>query len=91
MSNHLSVSVSNEELSQWADKRADDAGRLARELIEYRTGKTLRQDVVDLVIAAREFWDANNDLSEESKALDKALEPFASKVRYANEPEASNV
>lgn len=47
------------------------------------------QDVVDLVIAAREFWDANNDLSEESKALDKALEPFASKVLYANEPEAA--
>ncbi|MFD1034117.1 hypothetical protein ACFQ15_05580 [Sphingomonas hankookensis] len=39
-----------------------------------------------LVIAAREFWDAHNDLSPESKALDTALEPFAATVPYANDP-----
>jgi hypothetical protein len=45
----------------------------------------LAQDVINLVVAAREFWDANNDLSAESKALDKALEPFAGRVPYENE------
>lgn len=29
-------SVSDEELLEWADKRADDAGRVARELVRYR-------------------------------------------------------
>lgn len=43
-------------------------------------------DVITLVIAAREFWEANEDMSEESNALDKALETFASRVPYANEP-----
>lgn len=43
-------------------------------------------DVINLVVAAREFWDANNDLSDESRALDKALEPFSSLVLYENEP-----
>lgn len=47
----------------------------------------LPQDVINLVIAAREFWDDNNDLSPESDALDKALEPFSSRVPYENEPE----
>ena len=49
----------------------------------------LPQDVIDLVIAAREFWDVNNDLSDESQALDKALEPFAERVPYENEPAAT--
>mgnify|MGYP001090157457 CR=1 FL=1 len=49
----------------------------------------LPQDVIDLVIAAREFWDVNNDLSDESQALDKALEPFAERVPYENEPVAN--
>lgn len=44
-------------------------------------------DVVALVIAAREFWDIHNDLSEESRALDKALEAFGERVPYENEPE----
>ncbi|MDP9590638.1 UNVERIFIED_ORG: putative circularly permuted ATP-grasp superfamily protein [Shinella zoogloeoides] len=47
----------------------------------------LPPDVVALVIAAREFWDVNNDLSEESQALDKALERFAEKVPYENHPD----
>ncbi len=34
-------SVSDDELAQWADKRADDAGRLARELIAYRRASIL--------------------------------------------------
>ena len=54
-------------------------------------GAKLPQDVVDLVIAAREFWDANNDLSEESRALDKALEAFGERVPYENEPEDADV
>ncbi|KAA3526096.1 hypothetical protein GOZ96_22780 [Agrobacterium vitis] len=45
------------------------------------------QVVIDLVIAAREFWDAHNDLSNESHALDKALEPFSARVPYENEPD----
>ncbi|MVA23187.1 hypothetical protein V6582_17810 [Agrobacterium vitis] len=48
----------------------------------------LPQVVIDLVIAAREFWDAHNDLSNESHALDKALEPFSARVPYENEPDA---
>lgn len=32
----IPASVSDAELEQWAKMRADDAGRLARELIEYR-------------------------------------------------------
>jgi hypothetical protein len=50
----------------------------------------LPQDVVNLVIAAREFWDDNNDLSPESLALDKALEAFSSRIPYENEPEADH-
>lgn len=82
MNNHLFVSISDEELSQWASTRADDAGRLARELIQSR------QEAFRLVVAAREFWDIHNDLRDESMALDKALETFASKIPYSNEPEA---
>lgn len=48
---------------------------------------TLAQDVINLVIAAREFWDLHNDLSEESRSLDKALEAFGERVPYENEPE----
>lgn len=42
--------------------------------------------IANLVVAAREFWDIHNDLSAESKALDKALEAFSS-IPYENEPE----
>jgi hypothetical protein len=48
----------------------------------------LPADVRELVIAAREFWDDRNDLTPESAALDRALEPFSSRVPYADEPEA---
>jgi hypothetical protein len=47
----------------------------------------LPQDVITLVIAAREFWEANEDMSGEANALDKALEAFADRVPYANEPD----
>lgn len=47
----------------------------------------LPQDVINLVIAAREAFDCAFLPDEESRTLDKALEPFASKVRYANEPD----
>lgn len=85
MNSHLPVAITDAELSQWADNRADDAGRLARELVTYRKG-AVPQDVINLVIAAREFWDIHNDLSEESRALDKALEAFGERVPYENEP-----
>lgn len=42
----------------------------------------LSQDIINLVIAAREFWDIHNDLSEESKSLDHALEAFSALVPY---------
>lgn len=80
MNSHRHVAIADEELSQWAATRADDAGRLARELIQHR------QQVVGLVVAAREFWDVHNDLSEESTALEKALEPFSNQVPYADNP-----
>lgn len=46
----IDKSVSDEELSGWAEKRADDAGRLARELIQYRalsTQGSVKGDVLD--------------------------------------------
>lgn len=80
MNSHRNVAITDDELSQWAATRADDAGRLARELVQRRS------EIVNLVTAAREFWDCHNDLSEESAALDKALEPFSSQVPYADDP-----
>jgi hypothetical protein len=79
VTDHRQIGISNEEISQWAATRADDAGRLARELVRSRN------EVVSLVVAAREFWDVHNDFSEESAALDKALEPFSSRVKYADD------
>lgn len=78
-------SISDAELSQWAEKRADDAGRLARELVAYRRG-SLPQDVINLVIAARIV--AFEDQSPEAlRSLDEASEAFASRVPWDNEPE----
>lgn len=51
-----------------------------------QTHVALPQDVINLVIAAREFWDVAMDDSDESAALDAALEAFASRVPYENEP-----
>lgn len=48
----------------------------------------LPQDVIDLVITAREFWGDRNDMSAESDALDKALEKFASRVPYEEDLES---
>jgi len=47
----------------------------------------LPQDVINLVIAAREFWEIAMDESDESAALDSALEAFSSRVPYENDPE----
>ncbi|SMF65468.1 hypothetical protein SAMN02982989_3363 [Xaviernesmea oryzae] len=47
----------------------------------------MTDEIVNLVIAAREAFDCGFLPEEESRTLDKALEPFASKVRYANEPD----
>lgn len=47
---------------------------------------TVPADVARLVIAAREAWEDATD-SEIIAALEKALEPFSKRVRYANEPD----
>lgn len=51
-----------------------------------RQGEGLPQSFVTLVIAAREAFDTGLLPQDEQGALDKALEPFASSVPYANEP-----
>ena len=48
---------------------------------------TLPQDVINLVIAAREAWETWQLPEEEFKRLDAALEAFASRVPYENEPD----
>jgi len=61
----------------------------ALDMVERDTASSLSvlsDEVVALVIAAREFWDDNNDQSDESHALDKALQAFSSRVPYDNEP-----
>lgn len=47
----------------------------------------LPQDVINLVIAAREAFDAGIFQGDEEFNLDNALEPFAECVPYANEPD----
>lgn len=49
----------------------------------------LPQDVINLVIAAREAFDSWTLPECESKALDKALEAFSERVPYENEPDAT--
>ncbi|QRM36977.1 hypothetical protein F3X89_03900 [Rhizobium rhizogenes] len=49
----------------------------------------LPQDVINLVIAAREVMDAGYPFNPEINALDKALEVFSSRVPYENEPDAA--
>ncbi|WP_247996626.1 hypothetical protein [Brucella tritici] len=60
-------------------------------------GDGLPQDVINLVIAAREVWEEadtlsyhydDEDFSQRVKALDKALEAFSERVPYENEPSA---
>jgi len=48
----------------------------------------LPQDIIDLVIAAREAFDTGMLPVDENRTLDKALEAFSSRVPYANEPDA---
>ena len=48
----------------------------------------LPQDVVTLVIAAREAFDTGMLPDEERDELDRALEPFSERVPYENQPEA---
>lgn len=49
----------------------------------------LPQDVVALVIAAREAFDTGMLPDDENLVLDKALNAFSSRVPYENEPDAS--
>ncbi len=57
-------------------------------------GDGLPQDIINLVIAAREVWEellyyhTDEDFSQRVKALDKALEPFGERVPFENEPDA---
>lgn len=48
----------------------------------------LPQDVINLVIAAREAFDAGTLPGDEEFNLDQALEPFSDRVPYEDEPEA---
>lgn len=73
------------------DMADDDGGlqMLARHRLAAdasRQGEGLPQSVVSLIIAAREAFDTGMLPNDEQTALDKALEPFASSVSYANEP-----
>ena len=54
-------------------------------------GGGLPQDMIDLVIAGREAFDTGHLPSAEQHALDKALEPFSSRVRYENEPDEDSL
>lgn len=45
------------------------------------------QDVINLVIAAREAFDTGTLPDEENRALDTALEAFSSRVPYENQPD----
>lgn len=72
------------------DDRKPDVPAGAKPLYEHAPQEQttgLPQDVINLVIAAREFWDGNNDLSHESRALDKALTAFSERVPYENQPD----
>ncbi|OJY66400.1 hypothetical protein [Rhizobium sp. 60-20] len=48
--------------------------------------EVLPQDIINLVITAREAFDTGMLPDDESHALDKALEAFSSRVPYENEP-----
>lgn len=64
----------------------------ARSALQHNTGERdeLPDDVRALVIAAREFWDIHDSPVEpESRALDQALEAFAGRVPFADEPALS--
>lgn len=47
----------------------------------------MEQELIDLVIAAREAFDTGCLPADEQRALDTALEPFSALVPYANEPD----
>lgn len=71
--------------SEW--KRWGDAFNAA--LASQTQGEGEPQDVINLVIAAREMLDRGFHPSDtEANALDRALEAFASRVPYENEPDA---
>lgn len=48
---------------------------------------SLPQDVINLVIAAREAFDTGLLPDVENRALDEALNAFSSRVPYENEPD----
>lgn len=73
------------------DDEAFDAKCMALETsLVPGNGPELPDDVRALVIAGREFWDANGDGSSESAAMFAALEAFSSRVPYNDEPAASD-
>ncbi|MFS2326649.1 hypothetical protein U2P60_14735 [Brucella sp. H1_1004] len=59
-----------------------------RALSSQPVANALPQDVINLVLAAREAWETWQLPEEEFKRLDTALEAFASRVPYENEPDA---
>lgn len=61
------------------------AAGLREQLAAGREGIPMPQDVINLVIAAREAFDMGTLPDEESRALDKALEAFSSRIPYENQ------
>ncbi len=62
-----------------------EASGLREQLAAAREMMSMPQDVINLVIAAREAFDTGTLPDEESCALDKALEAFSSRVHYENQ------
>lgn len=56
--------ISDEELRNWAQLRADDAGHLARELIGYRSAALKNMTVDDLVKKMNEAGEVWDDISQ---------------------------
>jgi hypothetical protein len=96
LEHRLSRSAIPEDGWEFAPMLADAQLELAliTELLALRAAKPapewqgMPQDVIALVIAAREYWEftITSTPDELADALDKALEPFASRVPYENEP-----
>lgn len=57
--------------------------------IQTDAASSVPADVCQLVIAARIVWETETPTAEELRDLDIALEAFAGRVPYGNEPEAA--
>jgi len=77
----MSDRVSDEVLAEWAKHRADDAGRLARELIEYRRGNSVLVPKVmnsEQLAAATKAWGQLDFHTATAVMMDKLYQAFLS-------------